>query len=330
MNNLEKIKSVKNRSILYNNIRKFFNDKGYLEVDTPTLSPTLIPEATIDNFSTQFISEFFPNKELYMIPSPEVFMKQLIAEGYPSIYQFSKCFRNSEQMGKQHNIEFSMLEYYSNGLNDQDSIELTSEMIKKTHLKETPYWALPPFKKMSINEAMVKYANIDLDKNQRQVDLYEKAIKLGLNSVNRRESWESTFNRIFLTFVEPNLPQDKPLILYDYPKQIDCLATNQQDSPYKKRWEMYIGGLEVANCYDEMKDEEKIKEYYRKEYMTIVKERSNSNRIIPDIDDKYYEFFKSFPQCSGVAIGMDRLLMSQMNIDSIEGVILFPFSDMIR
>jgi len=330
MNNIDKIKAVKNRSILYTNIRKFFNDKDYLEVSTPTLSSTLIPEATIDNFSTQFISDFYPNKELYMIPSPEVFMKQLISEGYPSIYQFSKCFRNSEQIGKQHNIEFSMLEYYSNGMNEQDSIELTSEMIEKTHLKGTPDWALPPFNKMSINEAMIKYANIDLDKNQRQSDLYEKAIKLGLSSVNKHESWESTFNRIFLTFVEPNLPQEKPLVLYDYPKQIDCLATNQMNYPYKKRWEMYIGGLEIANCYDEMKDEEKIKEYYRKEYMTIVNERSSSSRVIPDIDDQYYEFFKSFPQCSGVAIGMDRLLMSQMNIDSIEGVILFPFSDMIR
>lgn len=329
MNNLDKINAVKNRSLLYSNIRKFFNDKNYLEVETPTLSPTLIPESTIDNFSTQFVSDFFPSKELYMIPSPEVFMKQLLSEGYPSIYQFSKCFRNSEQLGKQHNIEFSMLEYYSNNMDEQDSIELTSEMLLKTHINNTPDWALPPFNKMSVNEAMKKYANIDLDKCQRQIDLYEKAVELNLSSVKRNESWESTFNRIFLTYVEPNLPQDKPLILYNYPQQIDCLATNQKQSPYKKRWEMYIGGLEVANCYDEMKDEEKIKEYYRKEFSTIVRERSSTNRVIPDIDDKYHEIFNSFPQSSGVAIGMDRLLMSQMNIDSIEGVILFPFSDML-
>lgn len=329
MKHIEKIKAAKNRSILYSNIRTFFNDKNYLEVETPSLSSTLIPEATIENFSTQFISDFFPSKELYLIPSPEIFMKQLISEGFPSVYQFSKCFRNSEQISKQHNIEFTMLEYYSIGMDEKDSIELTSEMISKTHIKNAPSWALPPFRKMSVNEAMIKYTNIDLEKCQKQSQLYEEAIKLGLSGVKRNESWESTFNRIFLTFVEPNLPQDKPLILDEYPKQIDCLASNKKNSPFKKRWEMYIGGLEVANCYDELKDVEKIEEYYKKEYANIIKERSQSNRVIPDIDNNYHNLFSNFPQTSGVAIGMDRLLMSQMQVDSIEGVILFPFSDMI-
>ncbi|MDC7249658.1 MAG: hypothetical protein PQJ49_07065 [Sphaerochaetaceae bacterium] len=119
-------------------------------------------------------------------------------------------------------------------------------------------------------------------------------------------------------------------MLDNYPKQIDCLATNDKSSPFKKRWEMYIGGLEVANCYDELKDKEKVEEYYKKEYSTLIRERSLTNRVIPDIDHEYHEIFNSFPQTSGVAIGMDRLLMSQMNIDNIEGVILFPFSDIIR
>ncbi len=330
MKHIDKLKAAKNRSILYSNIRDFFNQKDYLEVETPSLSPTLIPEATIDNFSTQFLSEFLPSKELYLIPSPEVFMKKLISEGFPSIYQFSKCFRNSEQIGKQHNIEFTMLEYYSINMDEQDSIELTCEMINKTHLKESPSWALPPFRKMSVNDAMKKFCDIDLEKCQKQSQLYEKAIKLGLSNVKRNESWESTFNRIFLTFVEPNLPQDKPLILDNYPKQIDCLATNNTASPFKRRWEMYIGGLEVANCYDELKDGKKVEEYYKKEYSTLIKERSSTNRVIPDIDDEYHEIFNTFPQTSGVAIGMDRLLMSQMNIDDIKGVILFPFSDIIR
>jgi lysyl-tRNA synthetase class 2 len=329
MKNIDKIKSVKNRSLLYSNIRNFFNQKDYLEVETPSLSSTLIPEATIDNFATQFVSEFIPSRELYLIPSPEIFMKQLISEGYPSIYQFSKCFRNSEQIGKQHNIEFSMLEYYSINMDEQDSIDLTEEMLLKTHLENTPSWALPPFRKMSVNEAMKTYSGIDLEKCQNQYQLYEKAISLGLSSVVKKESWESTFNRIFLTYVEPNLPKDKPLILDNYPKQIDCLATNKTNSPYKSRWEMYIGGLEVANCYDELKDMDKVKEFYRKEYSIIIRERSNSNRVIPDINDEFYKLFNAFPQTSGVAIGMDRLLMSQMQIDNIEGVILFPFSDMI-
>lgn len=327
MNTENKIAVAKNRSKLFSSIRHFFDDKDYIEVDTPTLSPDLIPEPTIENFATTFRSEFLGSKELYLIPSPEVYMKKLIAEGFGSIYQFSHCFRNSEQIGRQHNIEFSMLEYYSVGLDEQDSIKLTEEMISKTHLPNTPEYALPPFRVMSVNEAMKTYADIDLDKYQNQRKLYEKAMQLGLSESQTKETWEQTFNRIFLNFVEPNLPQDKPLVLDKYPAQIDCLASNYNDGPYKRRWEMYIAGNEVANCYDELKDSSKIEEYYRKEYARLVSYRTEKATVIPDVDLDFASLFNNFPQCSGVAIGMDRLLMSQMQIPNIQGVILFPFSD---
>ena len=109
------ILSQKERSIMYKAIREFFDSKDYLEVFTPTLSPDLIPEPTIQNFETNFINEFAGNLDLYLIPSPEVYMKRLLANGFPSIYQISSCFRNSEQLGEIHNPEFSMLEYYTLG-----------------------------------------------------------------------------------------------------------------------------------------------------------------------------------------------------------------------
>ena len=105
------IKAIaQSRSRLYKGIRNFFDDRDYTEVDTPSLAPSLIPEPTIENFASTFSSPFMGSKELYLIPSPEVFMKKLIANGIGSIYEFSHCFRNSEQIGRQHNIEFSMLE----------------------------------------------------------------------------------------------------------------------------------------------------------------------------------------------------------------------------
>ncbi|MGH4037855.1 MAG: amino acid--tRNA ligase-related protein [Sphaerochaeta sp.] len=330
MNIEDKLNAARSRSKMYSSIRSFFDSRDYLEVDTPTLSPDLIPEPTIENFSTTFRNEFMGSKDLYLIPSPEVYMKRLIAQGSGSIYEFSHCFRNSEQLGRIHNIEFSMLEYYSVGMDEKDSIELTEELIRETHLPDAPDYALPPFRVMSVNEAMKKYCDIDLDKCQSQRALYEKALKLGLSESQSRETWEQTFNRIFLTFVEPNLPQDRPLVLDKYPSQIDCLATNYTDGPYKRRWEMYMGGNEVANCYDELKDVEKIEEYYRKEYAKLVRERSETGTVIPDVDLDFASLFENFPQCSGVAIGMDRLLMSQMNIPNIEGVIFFPFSDIIH
>ena len=101
--------SQKDRSRMYRAIRDFFDSRDYLEVFTPTLSPTLIPEPTIQNFETRFINEFVASRDFYLIPSPEIFMKEALAGGSGSIYQISQCFRNSEQLGSIHNPEISSL-----------------------------------------------------------------------------------------------------------------------------------------------------------------------------------------------------------------------------
>lgn len=111
-------------------IRRFFTEKDFLEVSTPTLSPYLIPEPSIKVFRTDFMNEFKGHLPLYLIPSPEIFMKKLLAAGSGSIFQISQCFRNAEQLGDVHNPEFTMLEYYAVDADEKDSIELTIEMIE--------------------------------------------------------------------------------------------------------------------------------------------------------------------------------------------------------
>jgi lysyl-tRNA synthetase class 2 len=315
------------RSRLYRSIRSFLDDRDYTEVDTPTLSADLIPEPTIENFATRFENEFVGSRELYLIPSPEVFMKRLIAGGMGSIYQFSHCFRNSEQIGRHHNPEFSMLEYYTVDADEQDSIKITEQMLASCSLPGCPDHLLPPFSRMTVSEAMWTYAGVDLDKCQNQRALAREAVRLGLSLGSGPESWEETFNRIFLTFVEPNLPQDKPLVLDRYPAQIDCLA--RREGNFRRRWELYAGGVEIANCYDEERDPETIRAYYRTEYARLVQQRSQRQSVIPDIDLEFASVFGSFPRCSGVAMGMDRLLMLQTGKTDLEGVILFPISGML-
>ena len=315
------------RSRLYKSMRSFFDERSYTEVDTPSLSPDLIPEPTIENFGTRFDNEFIGSLDMYLIPSPEVFMKKLIAAGFGSIYQFSHCFRNCEQIGKIHNPEFSMLEYYTVGADEQDSIEITAELFAKTALPNCPEHLLPPFNHLTVEEAMWRYAQVDLEKNQNQRNLANEARRLGLHLGTEPESWEDTFNRIFLTFVEPNLPQDRPLVLDRYPAQIECLA--KREGNYRRRWEMYAGGIEIANCYDEEQEVAVLEAYYRQEYAKLIQQRSIKQTVIPDADPSFASLFASFPQCSGVALGMDRLLMLQLGKTSLEGVILFPISGML-
>ncbi|MFA5448406.1 MAG: amino acid--tRNA ligase-related protein, partial [Sphaerochaeta sp.] len=212
------------RSHMMRTIRSFFDERSYLEVDTPILSPTLIPESTIENFATTFSNPFLASRELYLVPSPEIYMKQLIADGWGSLYQISHCFRNSEQLGRLHNPEFTMLEYYTVGFDEEDSIGLTEELFAALLDSNTPEYLKPPFARMTVAEAVWQRTSVDLEKHQDQRSLAKEARKLGLMVPDEPESWEETFNRIFLTFVEPELPQERPLILDRYPKQIECLA----------------------------------------------------------------------------------------------------------
>ncbi|HBO36536.1 MAG TPA: elongation factor P--(R)-beta-lysine ligase, partial [Sphaerochaeta sp.] len=298
------------RSAMYRTIRTFFDGRDYTEVDTPILSTSLIPESTIENFATRFQNPFLPSTELYLVPSPEIFMKQLIAQGWGSIYQISHCFRNSEQLGHIHNPEFSMLEYYTVGADEQDSIKITEELFSSLLTKDSPDYLRPPFARLSVAEAMKTYADVDLDKHQKQSSLASEARRLSLTVPDEPESWEETFNRIFLTFVEPNLPQDRPLVLQRYPKQIECLA--KQEGAYRRRWELYVKGVEVANCYDEDRNLQTIQTYYRDEYARLVQKREESGSVIPDIDPQLAAVFSAMPACSGVALGLDRLQMLLM------------------
>lgn len=318
--------TAKSRSILYSNIREYFNSRDYLEVETPTLTPDLIPEATIDNFGTTFINEFQGSREMYMIPSPEIFIKKLLAQGSGSVYEISKCFRNCEQLGSSHNPEFTMLEYYSVGFDEKDSIDLTQDMIRSTALDNCPDSVLADFEIISVREATRRYAGIDIEELQNPKDLREAAQKLGL-PIPGPEPWDDTFNRIFINFVETGLSKDHPVCLTDYPKQIECLA--KANGNYRRRWELYINGLEVANCYLEERNEDVARDYYRREYQKLLSLRSDNGKTIPDVDDSFCDALGKLPPCSGVAIGLDRLLMVETGAKDIDDVLLFPFSSMI-
>lgn len=317
---------LKKRSNILEKIRFFFNKQKYLEVDTPILSPDLIPESSIEIFKTKMIHPYKGNTDLFLIPSPEIWMKKLLSEGSGDIYQICKSFRNSEQSGKQHNSEFTMLEWYKTDYSYMDNIGETERLF--THLLDpsSPADLRPPFIRMSVEEAFKKYAGFSLEKNYSEISL-----RKALHSVNietdEDDSWEVLFNRVFLQLVEPFLPREKPLVLYNYPSRVKTLARDLPGTVWSERWELYVRGIELANCFTEEKDPKKIQDYYREE--SELKEKISS--VNHPVDDQYFEYFgPDFPDCSGVAMGVDRLIMLLTDESSIEGVILFPLSKIIE
>ncbi|MCX7787807.1 MAG: hypothetical protein N2442_08925 [Spirochaetes bacterium] len=314
--------------------REFFSQKGYLEVDTPILSPALIPESAIEVFETFFLHPDRKPLPLYLIPSPEVWMKRLLAQGWPSLFQITKSFRNAESIGRIHSPEFTLLEYYTRGANYIASIDITEQyfqflldQIPPDFLASDLRVLQPPFQRMQVEEAFQRFAGFSLVPLDRE-GLLEKAKSLGL-TLSEEASWEEAFNQVFVHLVEPNLPQDRPLVLLDYPAEVPCLAKRIPGTPWRERWELYIGGMELANCFTEETDPHEIEAYFAMEG-----EKKRFSRVPHTLDISFRDMYKipsmkTIPLCSGVALGVDRLLMCLSGKSSIEGVILFPISDIV-
>lgn len=307
------------RSRMVGIVRDFFLSRGYLETDTPALAPSLIPESCLEVFATEYVHPSAPHRPLYLIPSPEIWMKRVIAEIGQSVFQLCKAWRNAESVSPIHSPEFTMLEYYGVGLSRDDNIRLTEELFGALALPETPDRARPPFRVMSMTEAWCEFARADLDSLAEPEAMREACRERGL-IVSPEASWEDAFNILFLSLVEPALPQDKPLVLDKYPAGVECLAADIPGTMYKERWELYADGIEIANCFTEMADPRAVHAYFTSQ------STKKAGALVPhSVDDGYASIFEHFPPCSGVAVGFERLMMVLLGRKRIDEVTLFLF-----
>ena len=314
-------------------IRDFFKTNNFLEADVPILSRKVIPEAPIELFKTSQISLYNNNQDFFLLPSPEYYLKKLIAKGSGSIFCLSKSFRNSEQTGSWHNPEFTMLEYYAIEANYMNSAAITEKLFARLLEKRDNPKLEPPFKKMSMTEVFDKYTGFDLsghctgaiEPNEEIQELVRLAKTYNLQA-DASDSWEELFNLIFVHQIEPQLPKNKPLIIYDYPSAIPALAKQAKTPGRLERWELYAGGVEIANCYSEETNYNRVTSFFRQE-----KEQKKDALVKVEEDMDWCEMYKAqYPICSGTAMGVERLLMILSGKTSIEGVILFPLSDRIN
>lgn len=329
------------RSALLKASRSFFYEAGFLEVDTPALSLELIPESSIEVFKTDYI---IPYKEkvlpLFLLPSPEVYIKQIIAEHKRSFFQLSKCYRNVESLGRIHNMEFTMLEYYSIKKNYIDSIEITNKFLLYVaeKLKTFPYLSLESveilkkgFLIKTVDELFQEYANFSIAKEHSKDRLIfhakrlQPTLELDFNSM----SISSLYDMIFVHSIEEKLPKDRLVLVTDYPYFSSCLAKEKEISKtwrVKERWELYASSLELCNCYTEERDEEKIKEYFSHE----TKLKTLNAKVKHKMMNNFPSICKNMPECSGVAMGFDRLLMFLTGRKDISSVIPFPLNTIAK
>lgn len=321
--------------------RNFFIENNYLELDTPSLSQTLIPETCLEVFRTEYIEPWSNSKkDLFLVPSPEVFIKPVIAKTHRSVFQLSKCYRNIESCGKIHSPEFSMLEYYTVNANYIDSIKITENFLKYVTEKIEPMPLANTemlnilsrnFLCLTMDDAFKQYAGFSLAQENSIEALANYASQLGLGDKEKYLSWkqDDLYELILVHSVEPNLPKNMVVALFDYPAFVPCLAEEKTIMVNRygdikncvtfnamERWEIYVNGVELANCYTECRDAEKINTYFNKE--NLLKQK---NALVPHPSIKNFgNVCANMPKCSGVAMGFDRLIMLLAGRSTLESV----------
>jgi lysyl-tRNA synthetase class 2 len=315
------LEMLQKRAFIIRQARSFFDKKNYMELDTPLLCGNLIPESCLEVFETKRLFPHGSKKEsvpLWLIPSPEIWMKKIIAGHRVNVYQICKCFRNGESSGHLHNPEFTMLEFYTMDAGYMDSLSLTEELFAFLAQKTENPLLNPPFERITVTQAFEKWAGFDLfAEAEKQGGLEAQAKRLGLDPMPNL-STGALYDLIFIHAVEPNIKAQKPVALTDYPAFVPCLAKKSNDGRTVERWELYYNGIELANCYSEETDPQKVKEFFISESA----QKGKTALVRHKTDHDYYKIFENFPRCSGVALGLDRLIMALTGRSTIDSVLI--------
>lgn len=320
------VERLRQRAAIVRTIRSFFDTRGYLSVETPSLARTPIPESHIRLLGTELKPyDRSDGTKLSLLPSPEYYLKRLLAEGTGSLYEIGPSFRNAEPPSGIHTAEFTMLEYYTVDADGDDSIPITTDLLASLGCGTEPLV-------LTMDEAWRHWAGIPLepfvpltpgDRIEAAKELQGRAVETGVigggsaSDDRSPESWEDLFYRIFVNAVEPALPTDQPTILTRYPDAIPTLAQRIPGTPWADRWELYIAGMEIANCYGEETDPARLRSFFTGE-ATRIAERDGET---PEIDRSFADL--PLPRCSGVALGVDRLVATILGEGTIERVISF-------
>ncbi|MCG3732279.1 elongation factor P--(R)-beta-lysine ligase [Vibrio cincinnatiensis] len=310
------IQQLRKRARLLQNIRLFFAEREVLEVETPAISHATVTDIHLQTFQTEFVGPgYAQGKKLYLMTSPEFHMKRLLAAGSGSIYQLGKAFRNEEN-GRYHNPEFTMLEWYRVGFdhhNLMDEVDALLQTVLSTSSAE----------RITYQQAFQRVLSVcPLESTMTELKL--AAERLGLSDIAQPEQDRDTLLQLLFSIgIEPHIGQQVPIFVYDFPASQAALAkVNPQDPRVADRFEVYFKGIELANGFHELDDPQEQRTRF---------EQDNAKRLMmglveQPIDDHLIAALEAgLPPCSGVALGIDRLIMLALGEDHIDKITAFPF-----
>ncbi|WP_151708780.1 EF-P lysine aminoacylase EpmA [Acinetobacter brisouii] len=310
------LEALKARAKMYQRIRQFFAERDVMEVETPILSQAGVTDVHLA--SVPALRHVNGQQHThYLQTSPEFPMKRLLASGSGAIFQICKVFRDDEH-GRKHNSEFTMLEWYRPTFSLSDLMHETSALLNVCLAER--FSELRP---MVLSYKHAFQDRLDINPLQATLEqLKETARRVGLN-LDLGDDRLAYMDLLFSHMVEPSLGFDTPIFLTDFPPEMASLAkvkTDEDGEQVAARFEVYIEGLELANAYDELVDADVL----RQRFTTDNAERAAQGLTVMPIDEHLLAALPHMPECSGIALGIDRLLMVAQNKLKLEQVITFP------
>ena len=312
--------ALKLRATVLARIRSFFESRDVLEVDTPALSYAASTDPALISFETTYSGPGAAHRErCYLHTSPEFPMKRMLAAGSGSIYQLCKVFRDGER-GARHNPEFTLLEWYRVGLDHLDLMDEVEQLVTAVLSGILP---ISSVRHWSYRELFVEMAGIDPFTAETQalaavLDADIGFAVVGLTGADR-DAW---LDLIMTHIIEPRLG-DGLVFIRDYPASQAALARVRPGDPQvASRFEVYLNGMELANGFHELSDATEQAQRFEQE----LARRREAGIVTVDIDDHLLAALQAgLPDCAGVALGVDRLLMCACGAQHIQDVIAFPF-----
>ena len=321
------------RDRVVRSLRNWFQHRGFVEVETPALQVSPGNETHLHAFATDLIGADGARRSMHLHTSPEFACKRLLAAGEARIVTFSRVFRNRER-GPLHHPEFTLLEWYRAGESYETLMEdcaaLLAETAKAAGATQFRYRgrAADPYatpERVTVAEAFLRHADVDLlstlpGGEPDAVALHAAAQRIGVRTVDD-DTWSDIFSRILSERIEPHLGQGRATILCEYPIPEAALARPASADPrVAERFELYACGVELANAFGELTDAAE----QRRRFEQAMAEKQRLYGEAYPIDADFLEAVSRMPEASGIALGLDRLIMLATGADRIEQVLWAP------
>ncbi len=311
------LQTLRLRADLLAGIRRFFAERGVLEVETPLLSEATVPDLHLHSLSTSLEAPGAPNR-VYLQTSPEFAMKRLLAAGSGAIYQICKAFRDGEA-GRSHNPEFTILEWYRPGFDHFQLMDEIDDLLAVV-------LGMPPAERSTYGEVFARHLGIDPHRAPIRA-LRRAAEAHGVDMVGAGPEDRDGWLQLLMSHkVEPRLGRDRPSFVHDFPASQAALAQVRPPAepngvPLAERFEVYVHGVELANGFHELTDAVE----QRRRFMADLERRRAAGLEAVPIDERLLAALDAgMPDCAGVALGVDRLLMLLAGIHDLRQVICFP------